>query len=374
MKKLLIALLVLASNAFAVAPTVSTAIKTGSNIAISGSNFGSKVTAAPHRFRPWTGLTNGADATGQFDATEFVGLSFSAADFTVDNSKGIGGGSLKINYHTNSPVSELFPHHEFSLPGVDYFYASYWGLIERVTNDEGGGNYFQIKTARAGQSVGGPVANYYSEPYLSTSWLTYDPTNSEPIWVEGHSVEVGGADDTFSSNANPAPAAYRDNTWHFIEVEMRWNDIGVSNALYRMSVDSIVIAESTTSQPRTSLAQTFEYVQLSAGYANDMTWNNWLAWESRHYIDTTPARVFLSDSATLAGVTGKFLLPATSWATGVINVSNAENIPVGYNYVYVANSNGEINTVGVAYTGGGSPQISSRRSLTLLQIGKRQAQ
>jgi hypothetical protein len=72
------------------------------------------------------------------------------------------------------------------------------------------------------------------------------------------------------------------------------------------------------------------------------------------YIDVgsqSIADVFLSNSPTLAGVTQKFLLRPTSWASTGIAATDATNIPSGYRYAYVTNTSGETNSSGAPVSG-----------------------
>jgi hypothetical protein len=67
---------------------------------------------------------------------------------------------------------------------------------------------------------------------------------------------------------------------------------------------------------------------------------------SRISIDTTRARVFLGNAATLSACTGRYIVKPSAWASGSITATHAANAPTGYQWVYVANSAGEINTSG----------------------------
>jgi hypothetical protein len=341
------------------AVAISSAELSGATITVVGSGFGSKSTAAPHRYLPWTGLTNGSDASGQFDDIEFVGTNFSAADFTVDNSVGfgVGAGSLRINYDcfsTTPETSELFPHHEFSLPGVDYFRMSYRVRVERTTDDESGGTYFQIKGARSGPGSGGsgPKANYDATPWIGFSLVTYTPANDGDINVEGHAVSPGGSDSTWTNNGNPSPPLMSDDLYHFIEFEKQLGTVGSNTDTERLWIDGILIAETTNKQIRTADTQHFNYVQHAPGFANHMTYNDWLCWESRHYLDTTRAQAFVAQESTASAVTHKFLLPPSAWSGTGLTLDDADMIPAGYNYLYVMDEDGAINSGGFAYTAG----------------------
>jgi hypothetical protein len=337
------------------AVVITTAIKTGSTIAIVGTGFGTKPTAAPYRFRPWTGLTDGAAANSQFDTIERVGGEPSV--FVVDNSVGVGGGSLRMEINGASlGGSDIFPHHEFNGFSSDYLYASHWFQYAKQTANAAG-NFSQLKSYRAGAATGsGPVDNYANGfPMIGNSWNTQNPANDDTFGINGFYDPDTNTTNPWTDNVGATKAVFSDGLMHHKEIEWIMNTaLASGNGVIREWLDGDLISEYTNVNIRLSVLEHFSFVQPNPGWANDLSDNNWKAWESRHYVDTSSCKAFLSDSSTYAGIsTGKFLLNISAHTALAITATDASNIPSGYAYLYVVDDAGAVNANGYAFTTSG---------------------
>lgn len=342
------------------APSISSASLASELLTINGADFGVKTTAAPAKFRDWTGLTDGsnAQALAQFDETEFVNFG-GGSTFTVDNSKGWGGGSLKIVANCQA-VGEIFPHHCHNGFSSDVIYMSSWLLVNRVTNVNST-TLAQFKSFRLVKDTGGgPVDNYYNgRPMLQMSLSSTEPDdNGSFILGSWDSSGARHGDWTNEVGGVPQnmPPFMRDGLPHLVEQISQLNSVGVANGLIDVYIDGAHIASYTNMQNKDGSGEHFSYALWGTDFADDMQQNNWITNEGRHYLDTTIARVFLSDSATFAGIaTPSFLVPPVTWTGGNAITVTAKNIPANYKYLYVVNSAGEVNSSGYLYTSGNTP-------------------
>jgi hypothetical protein len=321
-------------------PAITSAVLAGSTITISGGNFGVKTTPAPTFFQPFTGLANGATPTAAgFDS--WVNRGGEA----VTNADGVGGGSIRCNPVT---ANNAFPHIGRYLPAgvselrIAFFFKVYGPVSE------------QVKFCRAGTPSGDPVSDYGSTDaklYPSIwAWNGSVGGNSvQALWRTSGGTVTSYYTDESGSGSSGIPVASQPTvsvqSWAFWDVTYRYNTVGASDGLFRIDLNGFRWQNRPAMQVRTNANQYMGYIQPIPSI--DQSPYDYAI--SRVYIDTgaqSVARVFLSNSATLAGVTQQFLLPATAWSATGITVTNASSIPSGYNYVYVTNPSGETNATG----------------------------
>lgn len=303
---------------------------------INGSGFGSKSVVAPLKFLTWAGVSNGAAAAGQFDATEFVNYASPSTNFISEVGQGIGGTNcLRMNLNMVG-VGEMFPHHQFNLGGIDFFVMSYWLKANRLTANSAGG-YGQFKGGRAGVAAGGPVENYYTQDKFDTSYISGVPNNLDTIGIESHAQLNGNAEAVNYGTGNATPVLF-DGNWHFIKIEMQMNTVGQSNAISRIWMDGIQVLNRTNSAIRDSSGQHFDFLQHNPGWANDLASNNWLARETRHYIDVTRASIFRINASSFAAATGEFNLTPTAWSDTSVSYADDVNAPAGFNWICIRNA------------------------------------
>lgn len=323
----------------------------GGIITLNGTGFGTNPTVAPFRLRTWQGLTNGVPAMNQFDDYTFVGGAPGAANFVVDNSEGVGGGCLKMTLLCATlGDSEIFAHHQFTVPNSDFVYMSHFFRYVRTTSNSSGG-YSQMKCYRSGLQVGGPQENYSAGlPSYDNQWVTIFPGNNDTFGVEGRIRNAAATGPTWTANVGDTKAVFSDQLWHQSEIAWKLNTIGQSDGYIYLWLDGELVSQYVGIQNRTSAAQTFGFIQHNPGWANGLRFNNWISRESRHYVNTTPARVYLGDSATAAGVTRKYLMAWETWNNTQIRADSTGR-PAWANWGYVVNSAGNlVNTTGIIPT------------------------
>jgi len=354
------------SASMAINSSISSATQTGSTLVVKGSNFGSKSTAAPTFFQPFTGLSAGATPTAAgFDSW------INRGGEAVTLADGVGGGSLRCD---PGVANNAFPHIGKYLPAntsemrLSFYFKLYGSSASSNT---------QLKFARAGVHVNGADG---AADYASTDAKFYPSlfiNGSNVLGLNSAHAEwktVGGAISSFYPDQSGAgqtglplssQSTVDTSQWVFAEVYYKFNDVNVANGVFKITLNGYVWHNRSAAQPRTSADQYIGFVQPipSIDLPNPTDFDYAM---SRVYIDVGPqsqAQVFLSDSPTASAITKKFILPATVWANDGITVTNALSIPSGYKYVYVTNVLGETNNNG--FVVGGAIQSSPPQSPAL---------
>jgi hypothetical protein len=328
-----------------VAPAITSAVLAGSTITISGGNFGTKTTPAPTFFQPFTGLANGATPTAAgFDS--WVNRGGEA----VTNADGVGGGSLRCNPVT---ANNAFPHIGRYLPAnVSELRVSFYFKVYGPSSN-------QMKFCRAGTRGGDPVADYgSSDSKMYPSFWLYNGSlggNSvQALWrTSGGTISSYYTEDAGSGSSGVPLSSQPDvsvQSWVFADVVYRYNDVGSANGLCRIDINGFSWQNRPAMQVRTSASQYLQFIQPIPSI-DESPYDYAM---SRVYIDTgaqSVAMVFLSNSATYAGVTQRFILPASAWSATGITVSSASSVPTGYRYLYVVSPSGEFNASGYSVAG-----------------------
>lgn len=333
-------------------PSISSAVRSGTTMTISGTGFGTKAGPSPFKFQPFTATTQGQNyAAAGFD---FVGGdNYGDANNYVDMADGVGGGSwLHI---TPPPGDNSFSHFGHLLPGVDQIYVSYWIKITRTAAIDPVGGGAQLKGTRVGTRTGtsDPVGQMYN---INPKWAWSIFTPIEDGSTAGPTAQtVAGSGTTASEGSQDASAdgnpliSIINGEWHYHEIYYRINTAGASDGVQHVHFDGIQYHTLTDRAGRTLSSNHWDYVQYSPGLSDGFDRSEWEARFSRIYTDTTHARAFLGNNASLASVTGRFLLPPTAWSATSISVSNVSNVPSGYNWAYVCDSNNSCNSSGYAF-------------------------
>jgi hypothetical protein len=217
----------------------------------------------------------------------------------------------------------------------------------------------QLKFVRAGVRSGGDGAadyassdaKFYPSLFIYSNQLGANSFHAEWRTASGgissfYPDESGAGQSGLAVSSQPTVDT---SQWVYAEVYYKFNDVGVANGVFKTALNGYVWHNRTAAQIRTSAGQYLGYVQPIPSMDLDGNTNDYDYAMSRVYIDVGPqsqAQVYLSDSATAARVTKKFVLPATAWADGAITVTDAAQIPSGYKYVYVTNVTGETNVNG----------------------------
>jgi hypothetical protein len=332
-------------------PAITSAVLAGSTITISGGNFGVKTTPAPTFFQPFTGLANGATPTAAgFDSW------INRGGEAVTLADGVGGGSLRCD---PGAANNAFPHIGRYLPAnvlemrLSFFFKLYG-------NHSGG--IRQMKFVRAGMRMGDPLADYAGGPkFYPSLWL-----NSGPVTAENSlQASWGGSGQQYSfytedsgAGGTGVPVGQQPNLslnqWVFADVYYKFNDIGQSNGAFFTALNGFVHQNRTIVTLRANTSEYIGFVQPIPSIDIEGNPTEYDYAMTRVYIDTgaqSIARVFLSNSATYAGVTQRFMLPASAWSATGITVSSASSVPAGYRYLYVVSPSGEFNASGYSVGG-----------------------
>lgn len=356
------------ANVNAAVPAISKATLSNGSLKIGGSNFGGKAVAAPHKFQPFIGTTQGQ--TYSQAGFDFVaGNNSAAARNYVDMTDGMGGGSwLHI---TPGGGAESFSHFGHLLPEKsNAVYASYWVRMRRLTPATGG-RTGQFKAMRSGIRTGSdPIANmYYVNPKYEFSCFV-DVMNFSALTGPnaGSRNAAGAIQEFYPERAYDVPLI--NDSWIFCEVYYRLNTVGQADGIQQIRFNGTQNVDVRDRQPRTAASEFLGYMQYSPGLSNDFAQSSWEVRFSRIYLDTTRARVFLGNAATLAACKGRFLLAPTSWNDTAVSVGAATNIPAGYNWAYVSNHNGEINATGYNIAATTGMQRGLRKCNTCKSEGK----
>lgn len=324
-------------------------------LTITGHDFGAKATAPPVYFQPFVGIPNGTLCTDPLVGMDFEDYS----DFdggvpsVVTDTDGIGGGSLITHCLGYSPShTDWLMHLAKFFPPQQELVCSYWCRIQPVLGATAAS--VQMKWIRAGKNngAGGSPAVYGSSPRINGSlWLppsgVWSPYNDGSAWLEYHNQY-----DTFFGNYGLAENGYDGpyvgpmntgwGSWFHNEAYYKFNDLGQANSVAEMIVNGTRKIKVSDFTIRVDADQLMDYV-------------NWLPlldniggadldlYLSRFYLDNTAARVFLTDAATIAASTGRFLLPPITWTGGnTITAGSCTDVPVGYDWVYVVRADNTV--------------------------------
>jgi len=350
-----IGLLGVALTSSAAAPTISSAALSNDTLTLSGSNFGSKSTAAPFYFQDFSGLADGANSAA-------AGLQWTSDTQSNPNtsrvisSDGIGGKALSMTKTASSTDGQdgFSPYLSVTLPAnTQGVMVSFWIKFIKTTSGLPSAMY-QWKGPRAGifgTTPSDPTTNYQANPKLSSQtyvrpdglWPAFPLTDSggfaTGLWTDAPLV----LNDIYS-HANPSSFNFY-STWIQRDTWLKFNDVGQANGEVNETINGDVIQNLTNLANRTSSGQWLNHVQVFPGL-QFLRNKNFEIRVSRISIDTTRARVFLGNAATLSACTGRYIVKPSAWASGSITATHAANAPTGYQWVYVANSAGEINTSG----------------------------
>lgn len=355
---------VFSSIATAAAPTVASAQLSGSSLVITGANFGTKGSAAPFFYQDYKtnhGAANADLLIGYANQRQY-GSGSAGSTTTVDTSLGrtAGRGVLKLDIATGA--ADYFPHISLNTSNTgrgtltsqstDELYMSYWIKFELVSGATGS-SMIQIKAPRSGS--GAPTSNYYtnypmyvSSFYHKGNMSGYDATYQEVRSSAGITSSGEHFDGTNTT-------MWKAGGWNFVELWQKYNTPGTANGFFRYKINGTWInkdfAPASISSILVRLAgdtnKYFDYTMLAPGVdiPGHTSTGKYRLLFSEHYVDTTPQRVMLGNASTLAQNTGGLLCPPSSWSNGSLTVK-AENIPAGYNWVYVTNAAGETNATG----------------------------
>lgn len=346
-------------------PNITGAVIGGSNMTITGTGFGTKATAAPTYFKSWNGVAPGTLATNPS-----VGLDRYHTDNpqpSMSSYAGIGGNSLYVPHPIPAGADEGYSMHlQKIVPDCTELLMSHWMRIT-CSNPSILTGTVQIKGHRVGIGTSTDASANYGNINPRMGWTSWrrPTTLAFPTIAQDNKPEYWGT--AANGSAHPATGYDQRNNftdmaygaWLYTESHFKWNDLGDNNGFIRMSYNNKVcidtLLKGVTIDIRSSAGHVIRNAQLHPGIQSiNATGTNpsFDVWYSRPFIDTgadCQARVFLGNASTLANCTGRFMVPATSWAGTSIAVSDCVDIPTGYDWVYVVKADGTISN-GFKYT------------------------
>lgn len=320
---------------------VSGSVQHGTTITISGSNFGTKPTAAPliyddiegGSFDPrWTSTTrlspNGTEARHQF----------SGGSGTVNFVDYQAGGWFTGGSNNAGP---WFCQYWFKLAD-DWTWGS-------GTYGQMGANLANIKIFRMWET--GPA----DEDFV----IATEGWGGSCIWtVENVAAgNVGWFEGNYKQN-------WSKGTWHLFQFEYKDSDVGQNNGVIRMWRDGQLVLEKTNLLTRENYSA---YKRpFIVGFYN--SWGD-ASTDDNHfyiddaYIDTSWARVEIGNAPTYGACSHREVQLPTSWSTGQVSVTvNQGSFNSGDQaYVFVVNSSGQasagypVTIAGAAVSGPGQP-------------------
>lgn len=313
-----------AASGFSAVLNTSTGVMT-----ITGTGFGTKSPAAPIWMETFESATIGDNpAQAGFD----LWASGTPQVPVVTAGQGVGGGRSLRSSHTGTV--DDFAHVEKLIADTDTLFMSSWNKLTASSSSGG----LQLKSHRSGprQSDTDAAANYATTPYAKGSlWFTSGVTWSE---IQTEPNREGGSHPESASSVQTDPGGIGSGLQIYTESFFQMNTPNLYDGLYQVLVNGTQLYNQATRCFRESSAHHFGFASFAPGLTNS-TWT-FTRDLSRPYVDNTRMRVFLGNSATLAGCTGRFLLRPTTWVDGSIIATEGKNYPSGYNYLYAIDANG----------------------------------
>jgi len=340
---LFIPLLLICSLAYGADPSgisISANLTDGSDgivFVASGSNFGTKSTAAPIVFDDFD--SGSADANWSY-------WSGSVQDHqTIQNTTAKSGYALEGTYTSGGSTTASYCASFESYAGGgqnQYWYVSFWYRKNFTWGDAGDAKFGNYKCVRFNDGDQSSSANAYCE--------IASPDRAK------RTIESSDVDGVTYFNFD-RDAYIPSNDWVFIE---RYDYVHADSGGiqgFRVSGDTIYNESGLDYGPESNLQMQFigfYNARDSANYANEN------AWLDEVYVDKTWARILIGNNVSYANCTEFHMQIPSAWATDSItftcNLSSA--LPETENwYLYVVNSGNEVNATGILVSegGGGTP-------------------
>lgn len=354
------------------AVSISSAVLTGSTLVIAGTGLGAKPTAAPVFYQPF--ITTADGATYSAAGWDFLGGNIGGNPgydtYThVDMSEGVGGGSW---YTMLDGGGDVFTHFGKFMPAAsDTVVCSFFHKMHPLTAGSNANGSGQIKGCRVGptggntgvQQGGDMYAYHYAQFGASHYSATFTDVNDtggfDPV---GHWWANGGAENNVNATGSGIPML--NSAWHFKETIHKLNTLTSANGIMYNHTDGITHINVSNLQVKYGAGEYLEYCQPTPGYTNGFLGNPINVYHSHMYIDNTMARAFLGNASTLAACTARFMVNPTAWTTTAITAT-VDNIPAGYNWLYVSDTTNTINSSGYSYStsSGGNYTLSITTSV-----------
>ncbi len=303
----------------------------GGAVVITGTNFGTKVNAAPFFWQSFT-TNNGSSNIGTIgynNSQSVYGSNSFGSTAIVDTTAGRTSniGALKLNMSFTAGGRDFFPHIalDTSNQGLgrlnsQQIWFSFWLKIVKTSGTDN--SDYQVKGPRSGWCANTTDNYYSSSPRYVTSIYPRGAGSYRPYATYQETVTSSGAGDFVEhfSGTNPP---WKTDDWNFIEVWMKFNDIGSSNGVMIQKVNGVPIvfpdtANTTAINVRSTGDESkffsFSFLTPGIDFPGITSTSSYEAYYSEHFLDTTPQRVVLTDTANATLATKWTVQQATTWS------------------------------------------------------------
>jgi len=319
----------------------------GSNITISGSGFGSKITATPHTWDNFNAGTDGVDITGKSPVIGNTWESIFASPVYSSSNKRNNTNNCKLELSSLGQTGRTLKQTGLLLSAGDKIFISFWHRFSWGTVE--GSNQRQIKTWR--------ILHYKSgyNTYFDASNWQYEPGVSDPrSWV--HNLYDGAVGDVDPSDKDITPYMPGEN-WRRHDLELKISSAPLTN-------DGSVkywVSEINFSGP---IVKHVDDSSMTFIPANGEIWNElWLGqWIGNTlsspyyttiyyddiYFDTSWQRVEIGNASTYESCTHREIQIPTAWTdTSItINMNQSSFEACGTYYLFVVDADGNVNAEG----------------------------
>lgn len=325
--------------------SVSGAFSNQSSIAISGSNFGSKSSAAPAKWDDFSNGTDGsnvangwtlsANTTNPKYSTTYLRTNYRNKDMSVH--LGFTGGQYRCQImHSFGTIP----------PDPQRIYVTFWSYLY-----EPGGSTANFKAMRI---------------YGNGSDETYMPPGAS--FAEGSQIGtypntvMGVYDSNLSETGKTVHANYSmpRSQWNRIEYYVDSGTQGNTDGKVQLWTNGILRGQ-INPPTRPFLIDSARFVRVDIGQYYDGSGSGMDHYVSDAYIDTTLARVEIGNAATWSGCTHREIQIPSAWDPSGTFITVTVNQGAFANgdtaYLYVVDSNGQVNTQGFQITIGGDAPV-----------------
>lgn len=252
---------------------------------------------------------------------------------------------MRQNYPIVSVGDGSFPKVGVSQLGSLELYVSLWGYWERTS---GSGYHGTFKLLR-----GGALPSYSGTPRF---YETVFGNDSGKVVQSDTGFHTPGSGTTYAPwvlpGEPPAGAKQFDaNEWHFLEYYYRLSTPGMADGAFQTWVDGAANVNLENQVTRDSGSNALiDYTMTLFDGMDGNTEAAFAVYMDDFYVDTTRARVVLTDSAVYGNSAKWAAQPVTSWSdsqiSGKLNRAGFSSGETGYLHVFDANG-GEVGTATV---------------------------
>jgi len=294
----------------------------------------------------FTGLNNGdswiaAGGTG----IEHVGH----VDISIGVSNGDGlptGGGCWEKYWTGvNSADGPFDHENITIPGGTDA-CTVFKHVKLITVSGGPGTVSgcQYKSTRLCPITGGASA-YAATPSLRASYWT---DGSSPYGFVYGLYDPGTGEVQTPSLGSIAHFDAYDGNWHSTFYQGQLNTIGNSDGFQREWWYGAYRSQGTGLSYRSSGGTLINSVQHNPGEANNFgSTGDWYARHARIVVIKGLAWCAFGNNSTFSTTTDLLVVEPTSWSNTSIHFNTHGTIPSGYNWMYVMDTSGNVNSSGL---------------------------